>query len=318
MIIKKLYYIKYRPKNLDGMILLPRIQKRITDINNNIVLSGHLLLHGSAGTGKTSLAEIIVPKDAMRINGSYNSSVEDLRNEVTDYCRTADIFNTCTIAGYKILHIEEIDGLSKQYQEALRAFMEDYTDKLRIIATCNNILKLSEPIQERFQCINFDPQNMEEINYLKSEYLERGILIKDKNNLKITSEEIKSFINISFPSLRQVMNMLQDVEITDGQNLSINSGLNSDLFSILFDKHDTEKTYAWVIENYGDKVENLIKSCGRPLADYILDIKKEYINKITPILNEVTLYGNMLLTTPDPITLAISLIFNLQLIINKK
>ncbi len=155
-------------------------------------------------------------------------------------------------------------------------------------------------------------------NYLKEQYLERAQLIAEKNKLKVSNEQLKSIINIAFPSLRQVMNALQDIETTKGESKTYATGLNADLFTILFTKQDTEKTYAWVIENYGDRVENLIKSCGRPLADYILTTKREYINKLIPITEKVTIYGNMLMSTPDPVILAVSLIFGLQEIINTK
>ena len=317
MIIKKLYWEKYRPKNLDGMILLPRIKKDLLDDNNDVVLSGNYLFTGSSGIGKTSLANVIIPEGALKVNASYNSSIDDLKDTVIEYCRTADIFNNSTLDGFKIVYLDEFDGVSAKYQEALRGFIEEYSDRIRFIATCNNITKISSAMQSRFNVIDFDPKNEEETSYLKDAYLERCILIKEKNNLNVTDEQLKTIINISFPDLRSVMNILQNIEKTGSYNKGLISGVNVDLYNILFGDIKEEKTYAWVIENYGDKVESLLKQCGRPLCKYIFDYKTEYTSKVPKLIHIVNQHLNELNNTPDPVVLALSCIYTIQETIKK-
>ena len=317
MIIKKLYWEKYRPKNLDGMILLPRIKKDLLDDNNDVVLSGNYLFTGSSGIGKTSLANVIIPEGALKVNASYNSSIDDLKDTVIEYCRTADIFNNSTLDGFKIVYLDEFDGVSAKYQEALRGFIEEYSDRIRFIATCNNITKISSAMQSRFNVIDFDPKNEEETSYLKDAYLERCILIKEKNNLNVTDEQLKTIINISFPDLRSVMNILQNIEKTGSYNKGLISGVNVDLYNILFGDIKEEKTYAWVIENYGDKVESLLKQCGRPLCKYIFDYKTEYTSKVPKLIHIVNEHLNELNNTPDPVVLALSCIYTIQETIKK-
>lgn len=315
-IVKKLYWSKYRPSSIEGMILLPRIQKQILDKEGNIVLSNNLLFTGSPGIGKSSLANVIVPKGALRVNASYNSSIDDLKDNVIDFCRTADIFEDNTLNGYKVVYLDEFDGVSQKYQEALRGFMEEYTN-IRFIATANNISKISDAIQSRFQVIKFDPINQEETEYLKQEYLERAVLIKDKNNLQVSEEELKSIINITFPDMRSVMNTLQNIEQTGGYNVKNITGLNIDLYNLIFSDIKEDKTYDWVITNYGDRVENLLKMCGRPLCKYIFESKPEHINKVPNLIFSVNNHLNELNNTPDPVVLALSCIYEIQQIIKK-
>lgn len=311
-LVKKLYWQKYRPKNIDAMILLPRIQKQILNPEGEIVITNNLLFAGSPGTGKTSLVKIIVPKGALCVNASYNSSVEDLKDTVIEYCKTGDIFGDNTIDGYKIVWLEEFDGVSAKYQEALRSFMEEFSDRVRFIATCNNLTKISPAMQSRFLVLNFDPQNGEETEFLKEQYTERAQLVAEKNSLNVSQEQITSIINLTFPDLRSVMNTLQNIEQTGAFAMSSVTGLNTDLYNIVFGDIRPEKTYDWVMEHYGDKVENLIKLCGRPLAQYIFEHRQDISNKVPRLMAIVNTHANQLGTCIDPMVLALSMIYQIQ------
>lgn len=315
-LVKKLYWARYRPKNIESMILLPRIHNELYDENNKLVLSGNYLFTGSSGIGKSTLAKIIAPSGALVVNASYNSSVEDLKEIISDYCKTSDIFNDESLNGIKLVYLDEFDGVSQKYQEALRGFIEDNENRVRFIATCNNLNKISPAMLSRFNVIKFDPENEMESKYLKQEYFERCSLIREKNDLKISDEQIKSLININFPDLRSVFNTLQRVEKTGAYSKEINSSINVDFYNIIFSKIDTEKTYAWVMENFGDNVENLLKLCGRPLSEYIMNDKNTYINKIPKIMKLVSVYASQMQTCIDPLVLALACIFEIQEIIN--
>lgn len=311
-ISKKLYWSKYRPTKIEGMILLPRIKQQILTKDDKVDLSQNLLFAGSPGTGKTSLASVIAPKGALKVNASYNSSVEDLKDTVIEYCKTGDIFGDNTIDGLKIVWLDEFDGVSAKYQEALRGFIEEFADRVRFIATCNNLSKISPAMQSRFNVVKFDPENEEETQYLKDEYLERAELIAEKNSLEVNQEQLKTIINMSFPDLRSVLNTLQNIEKTGGYAKASDGSLNSDLYNIVFGEIKTEKTYAWVMENYGDKVENLIKICGRPLCQYIFDHKPALSPKVPKVTKIVKNHSNELLTCIDPFVLAVNMIYELQ------
>jgi replication-associated recombination protein RarA len=316
VILKKSFPTKYRPNNIDGMIILPRIKKELLTEDKNIRLTNNFLFSGTSGIGKTSLAKVLVPKGALMVNASFNSSVEDLKDKVTEYCKTADIFDDSSISGYKIVFLDEFDGVSTKYQEALRAFIEEYENRVRFIATCNNISKIIPALQSRFTIFDFDPKNDEEINFLKTNYLERCKLICGIQEINLTDANLKSIINSNFPDLRAILKTLQRIKITGLTDN--NNGNNLDLFDLLFDqKIGTVETYNWVISNFGDNVQNLLKQCGRPLSEYIMEHKKEKINIIPQIVKITSSYLTDLQNAIDPVVLAVSCVFELKTIINK-
>lgn len=317
MKVNKLYWAKYRPKNIEGMILLPRIRKELLNDDDELELNGNYLLIGPPGTGKSSLSRIIVPEGAMKVNASYNSSVEDLKGDINDYCKTADVFGTSSIGKHKIVYLDEFDGVSKQYQETLRGYIENVENHVRFIATGNNIGKFTDAIKSRFTVIDFEPKNEEEVNFLKGEYFDRCKYIIENNDINISDTQLTNLININFPDLRSVYNALQRFAKLGILNDTFNKSINVDLYDIIFNDKGTEETYNWVISNFGDNVEYVLKLCGRPLIEYILDIKKDYISKIPKLLKEVNTYQNQLQTTPDPVVLMVTCIFDIIQIINK-
>lgn len=312
MVVKKLYWAKYRPKNIEAMILLPRIKNELLNDNNEILLDNNYLFTGSPGLGKTSLAKIIAPSGALHVNASYNSSIDDLREEVIEYCKTGDVFGHSSIDGYKIVFLDEFDGVSQKYQEALRGFIEDFENRVRFIATCNNIGKISDAMLSRFTVIDFNPQNTEEEKYLRAEYIERAKLVIEKNNINITDQQLESIIDINFPDLRSVMNALQRISKNGVFKEELNQSINVDLYNILFGVIDTEKTYNWVISTFGDNVEYLLRLCGRPLSEYIINNKKEYINKLPKLLKITSNSMEKLSLVSDPLVLALSTIYEIQ------
>ena len=318
MLTKKLYWEKFRPKSLEAMILLPRIQSQIFNAKGELELNGSYIFAGPTGTGKTSLTRLIVPEGALHVNASYNNSIDDLRDEVTDYCRTADIFNNSSVDGFKYVFLDEFDRVSAAYQDALRGFIEEYSDRVRFFATVNNISKISAPMLSRFTVIDFEPRNTEEVEFLKTHYVERAELVRDAKKLNVNDDQLRSIVNLTFPDLRSVMNILQNIEISGGYSKAANSGINVDLYNIVFSEIKPEKTYAWVMENFGDKIENLLKLCGRPLSEYIFEYKPEYVNKVPRIVKSVSNHSNNLLSCIDPVVLALSCIYEIQEIVNSK
>lgn len=310
---KKIFKSKYRPTKIELMALLPRIKDELYDSSTKTLkLNNSYIFAGTPGIGKTTLAKIITPKGALIINASLNSSVEDLKDTVMEYCRTGSMFNDDTINGYKIVYFDEFDGVSQKYQEALKTFMEDFEDRVIFIATVNNLSKLSDAIKSRFTVINFDPENEDEVKFLKNEYLERCLAITEIEEININEDQITSLININFPDLRSVYNTLQRVKNTGQYLKEHNSGLNVDFYNLVFTKQSTEKTYDWVISNYGDNVENLVKLCGRPLCRYIMQEEKNHIAKVPAITKLFTEYSTQLSNTPDPLVLAISFIYEIK------
>ena len=166
--IHALFTEKYRPKNLQDLILPERVMSKFKD-----GLSQNMLLAGSPGTGKTSTAKAIVQQfdlPYLYINASTDTSVDVIRTRITDFCSTMSILDDRD--KFKVVILDEVDGVSDQFFKALRATMETFASNSRFIATCNYINKLPDPILSRFEVINFDFDKEEE-SELTKKYIRR-------------------------------------------------------------------------------------------------------------------------------------------------
>ena len=136
-----LLWEKYRPKSIDDIILLPRIKSHFENgITKNYILTGHY------GTGKTSLARIIIGKYSkdkafLEINSSLYTSIDTLRNDIEKFCKTQPMIESDDPIKY--IFLDEFERVSSQYQDALKAFVEQYHKNVRFILTTNHLNKIS-------------------------------------------------------------------------------------------------------------------------------------------------------------------------------
>ena len=159
---------KYRPKTIDDTILLPRIKSLFKDgLNKNVIFYGHF------GTGKTSLARILIGKYTMEspymeLNCSMETSIDVLRSKVDTFCSSVamgfDVLNeNHKKDDIKYVFLDEYERMSVQAQDAFKVFVEEYSAKnVRFILVTNHINKISQGVLSRFSRINFDPENLEE------------------------------------------------------------------------------------------------------------------------------------------------------------
>jgi DNA polymerase III delta prime subunit len=222
-----LWVQKYAPKTLNELVLSEENRDFFSKINED---TPHLLLYGKAGTGKTSLAKIIV-KDVLKcqyiyINSSDENGIDTIRNKVTNFSQTRSLDGK-----KKVIILDEFCGTTPEAQRMLRNTMEEYASTTRFILTANYIKKIIEPIQSR--CLLFDI-----VPNLEQSVL-RCFTILKQENIKIESEESTiRFIKSNFPDLRRIINDLQKFSITG--NLVIES-----------DKK---------IKNYANEVLNFLKN----------------------------------------------------------
>ena len=168
-----LLWEKWRPKKIDDIILLPRIKSHFEDgVKTNYIFHGHY------GTGKTTLARILIGKYSkdkafLELNSSLFTSIDVLRNEVEKFCKTQPMLETDDPIKYVFL--DEFERVSSQYQDAMKAFIETYHKNVRFILTTNHINKISDGIKSRFTCIDFDYQDSSEEKFLKQELYKKII-----------------------------------------------------------------------------------------------------------------------------------------------
>lgn len=199
---------KYRPRTIDDYIFQDDASKaKILEFIAKREIP-HLMLYGIAGTGKTSLAQLLISymdveqdMDVLEINASDHNSVDAMRDIVMTFVRTSPM------GKFKIIHLKECDRLSPAAQDALRDVLEVYDFQCRFIMTCNHINKISNEIRSRITSFGFTKPNKDMI-------IERIANILINENIE-PNEYILDYIDKSYPDIR---NIIMNVEngVVDG------------------------------------------------------------------------------------------------------
>ena len=299
-----LLWEKWRPKTMDDVILLPRIRKHFENgINQNFIFYGHF------GTGKTSLARILIgkytkDKPFLELNSSLYTSIEVLRSEIEDFCKFKPMMETDS--DIKYIFLDEFERVSAQFQDAFKAFIEKYNKNVRFIITTNHLNKISDGIKSRIPQINFDCQSLEEEKYLKQE------IYKRINNVILPKEDLVSIITKKFPDFRSIMVEVQNYLETGslGDNSSnVSNKVKLDLYSCIYDRSlDYEKIYHFLMTNFGaEKIDVMIKLLGKPFIDWSISENKN-IDKLFECNFIISDYSSKLETNTDPIVLGLTII----------
>jgi len=278
MIKKKLFWEKFRPRSIDQMVLLPRIKMFVKNgIQTNILLYGHM------GTGKTTLSRILLNgRNYKEINASLYNGVDLLREELNDFCKSMPSPFLKTEDKTKYVYLEEFDKSTSAFQDAFKAFIEEYNDRVRFVITMNHIENATPEVRSRFNEINFDPQTDEEKKFLKTGYVKYlksiCLYLESKENHIINQEVLEPIINRNFPDLRSSVQDIQQVYITGDVESFLNIDKN---YKFIFDfltngENDPIKNFDFVEENFMDDPRTLLKSLGRPFTKYMIDNNKEF------------------------------------------
>jgi DNA polymerase III delta prime subunit len=312
MIKNLLLWEKYRPKNINDIILLPRIKSYFENgVNKNYIF------YGNYGTGKTSLARILIGKYSkdkafLEINSSLYTSIDVLRSDVEKFCKTQPILETDDPIKY--IFLDEFERVSPQYQDALKGFIEAYHKNVRFILTTNHINKISEGIKSRFTCINFDCQNTQEEKLLKQEIYKKIInIVSPKEEIEISKDYLVNIINKRFPDFRGIFVELQNFKDTGDIHTitsNVSNKLKLDLYNILYDKNmNYEHIYHFIMENFGpEKIDIIITLLGKNFVDWSIQEKKENITKLFELNYILSDYSSKLETNTDPIILGLTII----------
>jgi DNA polymerase III delta prime subunit len=314
-----LLWEKWRPKNMDDVILLPRIRKYFENGVN-----GNYIFYGNYGTGKTSLARILIGKYTkntpyLELNSSLYTSIDILRGEIENFCKFTPMMES--ESDIKFIFLDEFERVSVQFQDAFKAFIEKYNKNVRFIITTNHINKITDGIKSRIPQINFDCQSIEEEKYLKQEIAKRIMKkILPSEGKEITKEHLIEIVQKKFPDFRSIMvevqNYLQTGNI--GENSSnVSNKIKQDLYNCIYDKSmNYEKIYHFLMNNFGaEKIDTMIKLLGRPFTDWSITENKS-IEKLFECNYIIADYTDKLETNTDPIVLGMTIIGKFRDLLN--
>ena len=213
-----LWVEKYRPDTIDNYICGDQLRDIVRDFISRKDIP-HLLFHGSAGTGKTTLAKILtknIPCDVMYVNASDNTGVDFVRDKIKPFASSMGFHEL------KVVILDEADYMSTNSQASLRNLMETYSKSTRFILTCNYVEKIIAPLISRSQVFRLEPPAMKDVAvYVKN--------ILDNENIKYTMPDIASVTKSLYPDIRKVVNFLQQSSTSDTLKLVDTQSANIDL-----------------------------------------------------------------------------------------
>lgn len=275
----KLWVEKYRPQTLNDIILTNDLRDHFASLTDDIP---NILFYGSPGTGKSTLAKIIV-NDILKcqylyINASDENGIDTIRNKVISFAQTRSIDDK-----KKVVILEEADGLTGESLRILRNVMEEYSSTTRFVLTANYLNKIIEPIRSR--CVLFKLQpNLEDC-------LKRCAFILKEENVKVQPQQkslLIAFINKRYPDLRRIINDLQKFSVTGDLQIKENDqiqDLSEFVIKSLSDRKNCLDIRKFVIEsekNFNNDYHQLLKG----MFDFVYDsqlpdtIKKSLIVNI--------------------------------------
>ena len=207
--MRELWVEKYRPTNLNEYVF--RDDKQRNQVSN-WVKSGaipHLLFSGGAGTGKTTLAKVLLNElgvdggDIMLINASNENNVDTMRTKINGFA------SSFPFAGdFKYVLLDEADYLSQNAQAILRNMMETFSNTCRFILTCNYPNKIIPAIHSRCQGYHIEKLD-------QTEFTVRVATILLEEKIEFVPEDLDIYVKSTYPDLRKCINMVQQ-NVVDG------------------------------------------------------------------------------------------------------
>lgn len=275
-----LFVEKYRPQTLEEYIGSESVKKAFDRYIKSEDVP-HLLLHGHAGSGKTTLAKIVVNAIAkdnyLYINASDENSIDTVRDKIKQFASSVGF------GGLKVIILDEADYLTPNAQAALRNVIETYSKTTRFILTCNYVEKIIDPIQSRCEPFNITPPS-------KKEILVHLIKLLDDEGVTYDKKDLAAIITSNYPDIRRVINATQR-SVSDGkivldeQTLVENSYLNT-IIEVLKSSKDKKAKFTEIRQVLVDNYVKDYVPIFRHLYDHVEEYSRGVVSNIILIIAE--------------------------------
>jgi replication factor C small subunit len=200
--MKKLWVEAYRPKKIEEYVWRDDQQRRQVEIWIKEKSIPHLLLSGSPGIGKTTMAKLLISEigieeyDVLEINASRERGIDLMKDRITNFV------SMIPFGPFKVVLLDEADRLTPHAQDALKGVMEEYSNFSRFILTCNTPSMIVPALHSRCQQFHFTKID-------KTEFTARAATILVEENIEFDLEILDAYVKATYPDLRKCINLLQ-------------------------------------------------------------------------------------------------------------